>query len=74
MTSKVQQLPDYWIVSQEDLGTRLSCFGGENRNDGTFHSFHQEEIGVELLAKNIARTARRQLEGRNLLFRQYLRC
>ena len=33
-------------------------------------SFHGEEIG-ELLAKNIARTERRQLDGRHVLFGEY---
>ena len=37
----------------------------------TFHSFQEEEIG-ELLAKNTAKTARRQLDGRHLLFEEYL--
>ena len=37
----------------------------------TLHSFQEEEIG-ELLAKNIARTERRQLDGRHLLFEEYL--
>ena len=32
---------------------------------------HGEEIG-ELLAKNIARTARRQFDGRHVLFGEYL--
>ena len=41
--------------------TRLSCFGSE----------YEEEEG-ELLAKNIARTARRQLGGRHLQFGEYL--
>ena len=37
-------------------------------SDGrTFYSFHGE-----LLSKNMARTARRQLDGRNLLFGEYL--
>jgi len=45
----------------------------ENKNGGTFHSFHQQKEIGELLAKNIARTARRQLEGRHLLFGEYLR-
>ena len=36
-----------------------------------FPSFREEEIG-ELLAKNIERTARRQLDGRHLLFGEYL--
>ena len=40
-------------------------------NSETFHSIHRKEIG-ELLAKNMARTARRQLDGRHLLFGQYL--
>ena len=35
----------------------------EVSNGGTFYSFHDE-----LLSKNIARTARRQLDGRKLLF------
>ena len=39
----------------------MSCFGSEYKNGGTFHSFH------ELLAKNIARTAIRRLDGRHLL-------
>ena len=53
------------------MGTRLSRFVSENKNGATFHSFHQTEIG-ELLAKNIGRTAGRQLEG-HLLFGEYLR-
>ena len=32
----------------------------------SFHSFHQEELG-KLLGKKIARTGRRQIEGRHLL-------
>ena len=38
-------LPDYCPVNWEDLGTRLSCFGSEYKNGGTFHLFHEEEIG-----------------------------
>ena len=34
-------------------------------------AFDEEEIG-ELLAKNVERTARRQLDGWHLLFGQYL--
>ena len=41
-----------------------NCQFIENKNGGTFCSFHEQEIG-KLLAKNIARTARRQLEGRH---------
>ena len=41
------------------------------QNGGTFQSFHEEETG-ELLANNTARTVRRQLDGRHLLFGKYL--
>ena len=41
------------------------------KNDGGFHSFYEEEIG-KLLAKNIARTAKIQLDGRHMLFGDYL--
>ena len=40
---------------------------GEVRNGGTFYSFHGK-----LLSKNIARRARRQLDGRYLLSGIYL--
>ena len=56
-------------VNREDLGTRLSCFGYELEKWRTFHSF---QLG-EKIASNMARTARRQLEGRHLLFGEYLR-
>ena len=39
----------------------MSCFGSENRNGGTFHSFHrfhQEEIG-ELLAKKHSKNSKK---------------
>ena len=37
----------------------------------TFHSFQEQELG-ENIAKSMARTATRQLEGRHLLFGEYL--
>ena len=55
-------LPENWTVNLEDLGTRLSL-----QKDRTFNSFREEETG-ELLAKNVVRTARIQLDGWNLLF------
>ena len=70
MTSEVQQS---CTVNREDLGTSLGCCGSENKNGGHFTRIRQEETG-ELLAESIARTARRQLEGRHLLFVVYLRC
>ena len=51
----------------EKTWERVALVNGE-----TFNSFHREVIG-ELLAKNMARTARRQPDGRHLLFEQYLR-
>ena len=38
----------------------------------TFHSFQEYQLG-EKIAKNMVRTARRQLEGRHLLSGEYLR-
>ena len=51
----------------------VAMVASENKNGGTFHSYHQQQEIGELLAKNIARTTRRQLEGRHLLFGEYLR-
>ena len=59
-------------INREDLGTRLSCFGCENKKWQTFHLFQEYELG-EIIAKNMARTAGTQLEGRHLLFGEYLR-
>ena len=42
----------------------------------TFHSFQEQKLQLELgemIAKNTAKTARRQLGGRHLLFGEYLR-
>ena len=50
---------------REDLGTRLSRFGSEKKNGGTFFSFEDD-----LLSKNIARI--RELDGQNLVFVVYL--
>jgi len=58
-------------VNREDLGTRLSCFSSEYKMAGHFTQFREEELS-KLLAKNgIARTARIQLDGLVLLFREY---
>ena len=56
------KLSDYWMVNREHLGMRLSCFVFvlKVQMAQQFHSFHKEELG-ELLAKNKARTAKRQL-------------
>ena len=52
-------------------GDEVELFWKWLQNSRTFHSFHKEEVG-ELLAKNIATTARRQLERRDLPFGEYL--
>ena len=57
--SKIAGWLDYWMVNQEGLGTRLSCFWWWVQNSGTFQLFHGEEVG-KLFTKNIARTTRRQ--------------
>ena len=68
MASKVQRSCRLRHRYREDMEKRLSCFGCENKNGGTFcgtfYSFHDD-----LLSKNIAR---RQLDGQNLLFGIYL--
>ena len=48
--------------NQEDQGTRLSCFNSE------YKMADSQGRNRQLLAKNIARVARRQLNGRHLLF------
>ena len=63
-------MPGNQTVNREALETRLSCFGRAVRNGRTtFHSFREDD----LLAKNIARTAIIQLDGRRLLFGVYCR-
>ena len=47
------------------MGTSLSCFGCENK-DGTSLVSRVQELQLQLgekIAKNIAKTARRQLQG-----------
>ena len=61
---------------RENLGTRLSCFGCGKKKGWTFHSFQEKEPQLdpgEIITKNMAKTARRQLGGRDLLFGEYLR-
>ena len=51
-------MPDYWTVNQENLAEHFD------------QSFEEEKIG-KLLDQKIARTARRQLDGRHLLFGEF---
>ena len=68
MMSKVQHSCRLRHRYREDLGTRLSCFGCENKNSRTFfRTFYSSHD--DLSSKNIAR---RQLDGQNLLFGVYL--
>ena len=59
-------------MPQNFPGDEVELFWYRIQNGGTFHSFPEEEVG-ELLAKNIhvARTARRQLDGKHLLFGEH---
>ena len=67
-----EKLPDYWTVNRKDLaGGRGWLVWVLNTKWRTFHAFHEEEK-KELSAKNIARTAKRQLDERHLLFGEYL--
>ena len=67
MTSKMQ--PATWLRHRyrKDLGTRWSCFGCEKKMADI------SLVSGETIAKNMAKTARRQLGGRHLLFGEYLR-
>ena len=67
MTSIVQQnCQIFEPVNQEDHGMRLSCFGSDYKMVEHFPHFRRKK------SENIARTARRQLDGRHLLFGEYL--
>ena len=73
MTSKLQPSTGSGTVNREDLGTRLSCFG-RDKKWRTFHSFQEEELQLklgEIIAERMAKTVRRQLGGRHLLFGEY---
>ena len=60
-----------WTVKREDLGKRLRCFGCENKM-AKQSAKHWNSLHGELSSTNIAKIARRQLEGRHLLFGVYL--
>ena len=60
---------------REELGTRLSCFGCENKNGGHYNHFKSEITTAGTRRNNswnIAKTARRQLGRWHLLFGEYL--
>ena len=60
--------PLYYL---REPGDEVELFWRWLQNGRTFHSFHEEEVG-ELLAKNTAKTARRQLKRWHLPFGEYL--
>ena len=72
MTSKMQRFRRLRHVNREDLGTRLSCFACELEKMADI-SLVLRVRTRQNIAKNMARTARRQLEGQHLLFGEYLR-
>ena len=60
-----------WTVNEKTWITGLRYFGRARQNNKTFYSF-LEGVKVEVMPKNIARTARIQVDGLHLLFREYL--
>ena len=61
----------YWTVDRENIGTRLSCFGSLNKWRNC-RAEHCARFTSKYLSKNIARTARSQLDGQHLLSGVYL--
>ena len=49
----------------------LSCFGSAGENRGKFHRFFEEQIS-ELPPKNVAKTAKIQLDEWQLLLKEYI--
>ena len=72
MTSKVHPVAGYWTVDRENLGTRFSCLGSYNKMAELSAEHFTRFTIVSILSKNIARTARNQLDGQHLLFGVYL--
>ena len=60
-----------WQPRSPGSEVALLCFGRAVENGGTFHTFCEEELH-ELVPKNIARTPRKHLDRRLLLFEDYL--
>ena len=57
-------------------GDEVKLFLAVKKKWRTFHSFQEQKVQLELgemIAKNTAKTARRQLGGRHLLFGEYMR-
>ena len=69
--NRAAKLPVYWTVNWEDLGTSWSCFGSEYTMAEHFTRFTKKNRRT-VLAKNITKTTRRQLDGPHLLFGEYL--
>ena len=69
--NRAAKLPVYWPVNWEDLGTSLSCFGSEYTMAEHIIRFTKKNRRT-VLAKNITKTTRRQLDGPHLLFGEYL--
>ena len=66
--NRAAKLPDYWTVNQDRPGDKNELFWWWLQKAKHFRPFHEKEaLARKLLAKNIPRTARRQLNGRHLL-------
>ena len=63
--------------NREALETRLLCFGRAVQNGRTFHTFQTQRNSqtiLQMYLKNIARTARKQPDGRHLLVEITIHC
>ena len=69
--NSIAEMREKWTVNEKTCITGLRYFGRARQNGKTFYSF-LEEVKVEVMPKNIARTARIQVDGWHLLFRKYL--
>ena len=60
-----------WMSTKKPWGRGCVILVVQNNNGGTSYTFREEEIAA-LLAKNIVSTARTQLDGCQLPFREHL--
>ena len=60
--NSIAEMREKWTVNEKTCITGLRYFGRARQNGKTFYSF-LEEVKVEVMPKNIARTARVQVDG-----------
>ena len=66
----VAKVADYWTVNRENLGMRLSCFGGENKMANSRRNMLL--VSRRSVVWKRVRTAKRLLDRRHQLFGVYL--